>query len=158
MRALAFALPQMRIECSRKSCPVALANGGTCGNMRLQRRAWAKHQVLPSGNKGFGLFAKAPLKQDGLVIEYVGEIISEDECRRRLEDYHVDKHRYIMALSAGEVRRLCCARCGRGSAAPARQVIDATRQACVARFMNHCCEPNCATEMWSVDGEHRVGA
>ena len=26
-----------------------------------------------------------------------------------------------------------------------------------ARFINHSCEPNCATEKWLVDGELRVG-
>lgn len=37
------------------------------------------------------------------------------------------------------------------------EVIDATVKGGLARFINHSCEPNCATQKWLVDGELRVG-
>ncbi len=36
-------------------------------------------------------------------------------------------------------------------------MIDATLKGGMARFINHSCEPNCATEKWIVEGELRVG-
>jgi histone-lysine N-methyltransferase SETD2 len=36
-------------------------------------------------------------------------------------------------------------------------IIDATRKGNLARFINHCCEPNCRTAIWTINGEKRVG-
>lgn len=55
-----------------------------------------------------------------------------------LQRYHNEKHRYMMVLSGGEV-------------------IDATRMGGLARFINHCCDPNCGVEKWEVQGEERCG-
>jgi hypothetical protein len=43
------------------------------------------------------------------------------------------------------------------AACSAREVIDATRKGGPARFVNHSCAPNCATEKWLVGGQLRVG-
>lgn len=37
------------------------------------------------------------------------------------------------------------------------QIIDATRKGNLARFMNHSCNPNCATQKWIVRGRLRIG-
>lgn len=37
------------------------------------------------------------------------------------------------------------------------RMIDAGPKGNVARFMNHCCQPNCETQKWTVNGETRVG-
>ena len=46
---------------------------------------------------------------------------------------------------------------GGSSACSSREVIDATRKGGPARFLNHSCAPNCATEKWLVAGELCVG-
>jgi SET domain-containing protein len=35
-------------------------------------------------------------------------------------------------------------------------VVDATLQGGTARFINHSCEPNCATRVVSIDGINRI--
>ncbi|KAG5889203.1 hypothetical protein JTB14_033281 [Gonioctena quinquepunctata] len=37
------------------------------------------------------------------------------------------------------------------------RMIDAGPKGNVARFMNHCCQPNCETQKWTVNGDTRVG-
>ncbi|KPJ03788.1 Histone-lysine N-methyltransferase, H3 lysine-36 and H4 lysine-20 specific [Papilio xuthus] len=37
------------------------------------------------------------------------------------------------------------------------RMIDAGPKGNLARFMNHCCEPNCETQKWTVLGDVRVG-
>lgn len=41
---------------------------------------------------------------------------------------------------------ICCA-----------EMIDASRKSTMARFLNHCCEPNCETRKWLSLGEIVVG-
>lgn len=35
-------------------------------------------------------------------------------------------------------------------------IVDATHTGAAARFMNHCCEPNCYSEVMEIDGEPRI--
>jgi len=37
------------------------------------------------------------------------------------------------------------------------RIVDATMEGCAARFINHCCEPNCYSRVITVDGEKRIG-
>jgi SET domain-containing protein len=36
------------------------------------------------------------------------------------------------------------------------RIVDATLAGCAARFINHCCEPNCYSEVIAIDGEKRI--
>ena len=40
---------------------------------------------------------------------------------------------------------------------PKDRIIDAGPKGNQARFMNHCCQPNCETQKWTVNGDTRVG-
>ena len=93
-----------------------------------------------AGQKGFGLFALDPIKTGQFIIEYVGEVLEEDEYLRRKEFYAETgtRHYYFMNVGNGET-------------------IDAYRMGNVGRFMNHSCEPNCETQKWLVHGELAIG-
>ena len=68
--------------------------------MRMQRRA---------GPKGFGLFAEQDIKAGQFIIEYIGEVLEEDEYLRRKDFYHDvgQRHYYFMNIGNGEVIDAC---------------------------------------------------
>jgi len=82
-------------------------------------------KVGPSRIQGLGVFARQPIGQGARIVEYVGEIISEEEGHRRYEDKAMERHHtFLFGLSDG--------RC-----------IDGAAEHNLARFINHSCEPNC---------------
>ena len=74
------------------------------------------------------------------MIEYIGEVLTDDESNRRLEDQakRNDMHLFHMELDND-------------------RVIDARYKGNVARFINHSCAPNCELQRWSVNGFTRIG-
>jgi hypothetical protein len=91
-----------------------------CGTayVLLQRRA---------GPKGFGLYAEEDLTAGQFLIEYIGEVLEEEEYIRR-KQYYIStgqRHYYFMNIGNGEVidacRKVCsssssgCASSGFGS-------------------------------------------
>ena len=123
-------------ECSEVYCP----HGSRCTNRRFQLKQYAPLDVLRAGRKGFGLFAKEDLPAGTFLIEYVGEVLEEEEYERRKQFYEKShqRHYYFMNIGNGET-------------------VDATRKGGVGRFINHSCEPNCETQKWTVNGEVTIG-
>ena len=85
---------------------------------------------------GWGLFTKRDVPKHYPVVEYMGEII-----RQRVAD----------------VREKAYELSGEGSCYMFRldlhRVVDATKIGCMARFMNHSCQPNAYAKIVSVDTE-----
>jgi [histone H3]-lysine4 N-trimethyltransferase SETD1 len=83
---------------------------------------------------GWGLFTKLDIPKNDPVAEYMGEII-----RQRI----ADKREKAYELS------------GEGSCFMFRldmnRIIDATQIGCMARFMNHSCQPNAYAKILSID-------
>jgi len=84
------------------------------------------------------LKAEEDVTKGTLVQEYMGEIIDDDEWRRRLAEYDHDTPVYMFTLDQ-------------------ETYIDASMYGSLARFINHSCDPNCYTQKWQVGGEERVG-
>eukprot|EP00049_Salpingoeca_infusionum_P008327 m.135645 g.135645 ORF g.135645 m.135645 type:complete len:402 (-) comp13981_c1_seq1:113-1318(-) len=126
----------VNIECSPRTCPCE----EFCRNQRFQNRQYANTSIQPAGDKGLGMYAKEDLDSGTFVIEYVGEIIASSKVPERLDSYASvgTLHLYLMELNAD-------------------YTIDAGRQANRARFINHSCTPNCATQKWIVGNELRLG-
>eukprot|EP01087_Luapelamoeba_hula_P019068 TRINITY_DN6266_c0_g1_i1.p1 TRINITY_DN6266_c0_g1~~TRINITY_DN6266_c0_g1_i1.p1 ORF type:complete len:527 (-),score=84.32 TRINITY_DN6266_c0_g1_i1:484-2064(-) len=126
----------MYYECLEKYCPCA----SLCKNRRFQLRQHASVEAFDAGKKGWGLKAAKPIEQGDFVIEYVGEVIDTATCQERLREAQQDGTRnfYFLTLDATEC-------------------IDASNKGNLARFINHSCDPNCATQKWWVNGEIRVG-
>ncbi|GIL91288.1 hypothetical protein Vretimale_10000 [Volvox reticuliferus] len=124
------------IECVPGFCP----SEDKCTNQMFSKRMYANLEIRRAGAKGFGLFALEDIKAGQFIIEYIGEVLEEDEYQRRKEYYMSvgQRHYYFMNIGNGEV-------------------IDACRKGNISRFINHSCEPNCETQKWLVRGELAIG-
>ena len=76
---------------------------------------------------GTGVFAVRRIRKGARIIEYTGERVSHAEADRRYENKDAgDSHTFLFIVDR-------------------RTVIDAGVGGNAARFINHCCEPNCET-------------
>ncbi|KAK6190153.1 hypothetical protein SNE40_002081 [Patella caerulea] len=87
----------------------------------------------------WGLFALEPIAADEMVIEYVGQNIRHSLANLREKKYEED---------------------GIGSSYLFRvdhdTIIDATRVGNLARFINHCCSPNCYAKIITMDSHKKI--
>lgn len=65
-------------ECSPSTCPCA----DQCDNQRIQRHEWVQClERFRTEGKGWGIRTKEPLRAGQFIIEYLGEVVSEQEFR-----------------------------------------------------------------------------
>uniref|UniRef100_A0A4W3IMQ9 ASH1 like histone lysine methyltransferase n=1 Tax=Callorhinchus milii TaxID=7868 RepID=A0A4W3IMQ9_CALMI len=65
-------------ECALNTCPSA----EQCRNQRIQRHEWVQClERFRAEGKGWGIRTKEPLKGGQFIIEYLGEVVSEQEFR-----------------------------------------------------------------------------
>jgi hypothetical protein len=103
--------------------------------MRFQKQEYAELSVKDTSSKGKGLFVNEDVEKDQFLIEYVGEVIREQERARREAR---GEESYVMSLKGG-------------------LFVDAFKKGNISRFINHSCEPNCIAQVWSVEGINRAG-
>ncbi|KAJ3332740.1 U3 snoRNP protein [Blyttiomyces sp. JEL0837] len=87
----------------------------------------------------WGLFALEPIEANDIVIEYIGEII-----RQKVAD-HREKLYEKSGIGSSYLFRI-----------DEDTIIDATKKGNLARFINHCCDPNCNAKIISVDGFKKI--
>ncbi|XP_060607678.1 uncharacterized protein LOC132759835 [Ruditapes philippinarum] len=122
-------------ECSPDLCPC----GDQCSNQGIQKHQFAQGlQKFLTKDRGFGVRTTKSIKSGDLITEYLGEVVSEQEFRRRMtEEYSQECHHYCLNLDSGTV-------------------IDGYRMGNIARFVNHSCEPNCEMQKWNVNGTYHM--
>ncbi|CAF99053.1 unnamed protein product, partial [Tetraodon nigroviridis] len=150
-------------ECHPQVC----AAGERCQNQAFSKRQYTPVEIYRTLSCGWGLRAVSDIKkvrrgdgdgeqlqgvpgvlmtssdatsQGAFVIEYVGEVIDEEECRARIKHAQENDIFNFYMLTLDKDR-----------------IIDAGPKGNQARFMNHCCQPNCETQKWTVNGDTRVG-
>ncbi|XP_035210041.1 histone-lysine N-methyltransferase NSD2-like, partial [Stegodyphus dumicola] len=111
-----------------------------CKNRRFQKRQYASVKRIRTRNRGWGLITCQEIKKADFVIEYVGEVITYKEYRKRAETLqaHGKSNFYFLQLDS-------------------TRIIDAGPCGNAARFINHSCDPNCEMVKWSVNGDVRIG-
>jgi hypothetical protein len=132
-----------KIECYEQNKKDTICNvGKECGNRHFSNREYVKVQSFQEYGMGWGLKAKEDVAAGSLVIEYIGEIITEAQMSRRMilqaELTPNDHDFYIMELSSG-------------------LFVDGKKKGNLSRFINHACDPNCELVRWIVKGRTRIG-
>lgn len=75
--------------------------------------------------QGQGAFAIRPIKKGTRVVEYAGELISNEEADRRYDDDAMSRHHtFLFAIDA-------------------KTSIDGASKGNEAAYINHSCDPNC---------------
>jgi len=129
---------RMFVACDPKTCPC----GSFCTNGPFHKRKSPKLAPFLTEHCGWGVVTKEPIDRGSFVIEYVGEIINENECGNRLWEAKAcgERNFYLMEINSGTI-------------------IDARHKSNIARLINSSCKPNCETQKWrdAGTGEIRVG-
>uniref|UniRef100_A0AAY4BU33 Histone-lysine N-methyltransferase, H3 lysine-36 specific n=1 Tax=Denticeps clupeoides TaxID=299321 RepID=A0AAY4BU33_9TELE len=123
-------------ECHPQVC----AAGERCQNQCFTKRQYSEVEIFRTLSRGWGLRTVAGIKKGAFVNEYVGEVIDEEECRARIKHAQENDICNFYMLTLDKDR-----------------IIDAGPKGNQSRFMNHCCQPNCETQKWTVNGDTRVG-
>lgn len=122
-------------ECG-KDCCCTLA----CENRVLQLGITILLELFKSKEKGWGLRPLQQVYEGQFICEYVGEIITTEEAKKRQQEYDRIGSNYLLVVRefspSGKVLRTN---------------IDSTVFANVARCINHSCDPNLRTQLVRVD-------
>jgi uncharacterized protein len=101
---------------------------------KKQKSTSRSFAVRRSPIHGRGVFALKLISKGTRIVEYKGELISDAEADRRYSRKHAGSpHTMLFSVDGG-------------------LVIDATRRGNSARWINHCCQPNCEI----ADQGHRI--
>ncbi|KAK8070814.1 histone-lysine N-methyltransferase ASH1L [Apiospora hydei] len=85
-------------------------------------------EVVKTEDRGYGIRANRCFEPGQIIMEYTGEIITEEECDRRMNEKYKDNQNMIIDATTGSI----------------------------ARFVNHSCSPNCHMIKWIVSGQPRM--
>ncbi|KIW34757.1 uncharacterized protein PV07_01515 [Cladophialophora immunda] len=133
----------MYYECDSRNCNLKTEDCGNRAFENLQRRVkkGGKYnigvEVIKTEDRGYGVRSNRTFEPNQIIVEYTGEIITQEECERRMKTMYKHNECYYLMLFDQNM------------------IIDATRGS-IARFVNHSCEPNCRMEKWTVNGKPRM--
>ncbi|OAA35766.1 SET domain protein [Metarhizium rileyi] len=133
----------MLYECDAGNCNVGkdLCTNRSFSDLAARRTKGGKYrvgvEVIKTSDRGYGVRSNRCFKANQIIMEYTGEIITEEECERRMNEvYKNNECYYLMSFDQN-------------------MIIDATTGS-IARFVNHSCNPNCRMIKWIVSGQPRM--
>ena len=85
------------------------------------------------------MYALEAIEREDFVVEYMGEYIRNEVAEVRQKNYE------RMGFGDDYIFRVGAEGC-----------VDATRKGGLARFANHCCDPNCYTRIITVEKQPRI--
>ncbi|POM72401.1 Polycomb-like protein [Phytophthora palmivora] len=116
-------------------------NLNVCQNMNMLRGSIQKKVgVAFSSTHGWGAYALEPIRKDEFVLEYTGELITDEEAERRGAIYDRKSVSYLFGVNS-------------------EYVVDAARKGNKAKFANHKAKEvsNLDVRIIASNGEHRIG-
>ncbi|PWW79917.1 hypothetical protein C7212DRAFT_163681 [Tuber magnatum] len=131
------------VECDEGNCNVGVEHctNRAFADLKERVKSGTKFaegvEVVKTANCGHGLRATRSFMPNQIIVEYTGEIITQEESERRMVEVYRDNKNYYLMLFHQNM------------------ILDATRGS-VARFVNHSCDPNCRMEKWLVEGRPRM--
>ncbi|KAD7478439.1 hypothetical protein E3N88_01575 [Mikania micrantha] len=126
----------MLLSCCSSNCKC----DNSCLNKPFHQRPMKKMKIVQTEKCGSGVVAEEDIMRGEFIIEYVGEVIDDKECEKRLWTM---KDRGETNFYLCEINR--------------DMVIDATYKGNKSRYINHSCSPNTEMQKWMIDGETRIG-
>ncbi|MCJ1383268.1 hypothetical protein MMC17_006381 [Xylographa soralifera] len=133
----------MFYECDDTNCIIGTdyCTNRSFEDLRKRCKAGGKYnigvEVIKTTDRGHGVRSNRTFNPNQIIVEYTGEIITQDECDSRMRKMYKDNECfYLMVFDQN-------------------MIIDATRGS-IARFVNHSCEPNCKMIKWTVAGKPRM--
>ncbi len=112
---------------ARREC-IGCRLGEACENNVIQRGAWQPTVVIETEHRGRGLAFVEDTPANTVALEYVGEVVREDDAaRRRVGHANTYQHEFVPGW-----------------------VIDARMMGGPARFVNSSHRPNAVYEVWQV--------
>mmetsp|Transcript_21235 Transcript_21235/g.68456 ORF Transcript_21235/g.68456 Transcript_21235/m.68456 type:complete len:272 (+) Transcript_21235:90-905(+) len=116
-------------------------SGGSGSSLAFNELAARKKKLklAKSAIHSWGLYAAEHIDAEDFVVEYIGEYVRSSLAEQREQKYRKLGYGddYIFRVDA-------------------EQLVDATCKGGVARFANHCCEPNCYTRIITAGGKPRI--
>ncbi|KAL8705929.1 MAG: hypothetical protein Q9201_000984 [Fulgogasparrea decipioides] len=133
----------MFYECDDTNCNVGAdrCNNRSFDGLKERYKKGGKYnigvEVIKTADRGYGVRSNRTFEPHQIIVEYTGEIITQDECDDRMENRYKDNECfYLMEFDQ-------------------KMILDATRGS-IARFINHSCEPNCEMIKMNVAGKPRM--
>ncbi|KAI9779845.1 MAG: hypothetical protein M1839_007158 [Geoglossum umbratile] len=133
----------MFYECDENNCAVGpeRCTNRSFADLKERCKAGGRYhigvEVFKTEDRGYGVRSNRSFEPNQIILEYAGEIITQEECERRMKkEYKKKECFYLMVFDQN-------------------MIIDATRGS-IARFVNHSCEPNCKMVKWTVLGKPRM--
>ncbi|KAL2758345.1 hypothetical protein ACRALDRAFT_1011064, partial [Sodiomyces alcalophilus JCM 7366] len=133
----------MLYECDEKNCNIGkdLCTNRAFAHLQERKAAGGKYrtgvEVIKTSDRGYGVRANRCFEPNQIIMEYTGEIITEEECENRMNSkYKKNDCYYLMSFDQN-------------------MIIDATNGS-IARFVNHSCKPNCKMVKWIVGCQPRM--
>lgn len=99
----------MAYECDATNCPLTPEQCNNRPFAQLKKRAKGNGydygvEVMETEGKGYGVRAMRCFEPHQIIVEYAGEIITQDECERRMKQvYKKDKVCAVARSAAGQL-------------------------------------------------------